>query len=136
VGNRSVGRCEGLLIILFFCCDVLSGRLSILSIRYLVSLQKRVIRMVVNLEVRDSCRCAFKELGILPLYLQYLYFLLLFVVRNISLFYANNDDHTFDTRYRYDLHLPFAKMKIFHRGTFIQELELIIIYQTYKELVA
>ena len=86
---------------------------NLVNSQYIFKIQKRVIRLIANLGVRGSCHCAFKELGILPLYSQYLYSLLLFVAKNRDLFYANNDVHTFGTRHRNDLHLPSAKMKIF-----------------------
>jgi len=35
------------------------------------------------------------------------------VAKNRDLFYANTDVHTFGTRYRNDLHLPSAKLKVF-----------------------
>ena len=46
--------------------------------QYIFKIQKRMIRFIANLGVRDSCRCVFKELGFLPLYSQYLYSLLMF----------------------------------------------------------
>ena len=42
----------------------------------------------------------------------------MFVAKNRDLFYANTDVHTFGTRYRNDLHLPSAKLKVFQRETF------------------
>ena len=77
-----------------------------------------MIRLIANLGVRDSCRCVFKELGILPLYSQYLYSLLMVVAKNRDLFQANTDVHSFGTRYKNDLHLPSAKLKVFQRGAF------------------
>ena len=77
-----------------------------------------MIRLIANLGIRYSCRGAFKELGILPLYSQYLYALLMFVAKNRELFHANTDVHTFDTRYKNDLHLPTAKLKVFQQGAF------------------
>jgi len=41
--------------------------------QYIFKIQKRVIRLIANLGIRDSCHGAFKKLGILPLYSQYLY---------------------------------------------------------------
>jgi hypothetical protein len=86
--------------------------------QYNFKIQKRMIRLTTNLGVRDSCRCVFKELEILPLYSQYLYSLLMFVVKNRDLFQANTDVHSFGTRYKNDFHLPSAKLKVFQRGTF------------------
>jgi len=86
--------------------------------QYIFKIQKRMIRLIANLGVRDSCRCVFKELGILALYSQYLYSLLMFVAKNRDLFQASTDVHSFGTRYKNDLHLPSAKLKVFQRGTF------------------
>jgi len=86
--------------------------------QYIFKIQKRMIRLIANLGVRDSCHCVFKELGILPLYSQYLYSPLMFVAKNRDLFQANTDVHSFGTRCKNDLHLPSAKLKVFQRGTF------------------
>jgi hypothetical protein len=42
----------------------------------------------------------------------------MFVVKNRVLFQASTDVHSFGTRYKNDLHLPSAKLKLFQRGTF------------------
>jgi len=86
--------------------------------QYIFKIQERMIRIIANLGVRDSCHCVFKELGILPLYSQYLYSLHMFVAKNRGLFQANTDVHSFGTRYKNDFHLPSAKLKVFQRGTF------------------
>ena len=52
-------------------------------------IQKRVIRLITNSGIKDSCRYLFKELKILPLYSQYLYSLLMFAAINRDLFKAN-----------------------------------------------
>jgi len=54
------------------------------SIKVLL-LQKRVIRTMMGCEGRDSCRTLFHELGILTLPSQYIFCLLLFVVKNSKL---------------------------------------------------
>jgi hypothetical protein len=56
-------------------------------------LQKRIIRIIVGLRGRDSCREHFKKLIILPLQSQYILSLLLFVVGNRSYFKENSDIH-------------------------------------------
>jgi len=45
-------------------------------------IQKRIIRIITNSRNRDSCRELFKYLKILSLYLQYIFSLLIFVVKN------------------------------------------------------
>jgi hypothetical protein len=37
---------------------------NLVNSQYIFKIQKRVIRLIANLGVRDSCHCAFKELGI------------------------------------------------------------------------
>jgi len=86
--------------------------------QYVFKTQKRMIRIIADLGVRDSCRCVFKKLGILPLYSQYLYSLLMFVAENRDLFQTNFDVHSAGTRYKNDLHLPPARLKVFQQGTF------------------
>ena len=85
--------------------------------QHIFKIQKRMIRIISNLGVTDCCRCAFKELGILPLNLQYLYSLLMFVAKNRDLFQANTSFHSVNTRYKNDLHLPSAHLKIFQKGS-------------------
>jgi hypothetical protein len=44
-------------------------------------MQKKVIRIMANLSVRDSCRELFKKMDILPLYSQYIISLLTYVIK-------------------------------------------------------
>ena len=44
--------------------------------------QERIIRIITNSTNMDSCRDLFKKLGILPLQSQYIFSLLMFVVKN------------------------------------------------------
>ena len=57
-------------------------------------LQKRMIRTMMSCGGRDSCRGLFSELGILTLPSQYIFCLLLFVVKNGKLFSLNMDKLT------------------------------------------
>jgi hypothetical protein len=65
---------------------------------------------------RDSCRQLFKKLGILPFYSQYIFSLLLFVVRNMDLYITNQEIHGINTRYNRDLHFTTAKLTALQRG--------------------
>jgi hypothetical protein len=90
--------------------------------QYIFKIQKRMIRIVTNLGVKDSCRCVFKDLGILPLYSQYLYSLLIFVAKHRNLFKTNTDFYSISTRHKNDFHLPSARLKVFQKGVFFQVL--------------
>jgi hypothetical protein len=68
--------------------------------------------------MNDCCRELFKKLQILPLYSQYMYSLLVFVVINTDVFKLNSDVHNFDARYNNNFHLPSAQFKLFKKGVF------------------
>jgi hypothetical protein len=55
------------------------------------SLQKRIIRIMVGIRDRESCREYFGELKILALQSQYIYSLLLFVINNKHHFKVNSE---------------------------------------------
>jgi hypothetical protein len=73
----------------------------------LFKLQK-VIRIMTGQGVRTSFRDRFKEMEILPLKSQYIFPILLFVVKNKQLFISNYDSHNVRTRQCENLHYPFA----------------------------
>ena len=67
---------------------------------------------------RDSCREHFKRLEILPLQSQYLLSLLLFVAEHTEYFRLNFEIHSFNTKNKYNFHLPPAKLTIFQKGPY------------------
>jgi hypothetical protein len=75
-----------------------------------------MIRIMVEVRNRDSCREYFKGLKILPLQSQYLLPLLLFVAENIDYFRLNSEIHGFNTKNKSNLHLPPSKLTVF-QGT-------------------
>ena len=81
-------------------------------------LQKRIIRTMVGIRSRDSCRDHFKKLKILPLKSQYLLSLLLFVVDNGDLFKVNTTIHDFNTRTKLNLHRPISNLSVHQNGTY------------------
>jgi hypothetical protein len=72
--------------------------------------------------IRYLCQDLFKILQILPFYSQYIYSLLMFVVKNRSLFKLNSVINGFSTRYD-DFHLPSANLKLFQKGVFYSGIE-------------
>jgi hypothetical protein len=97
--------------IIFWCNSVHS--------KYIFKIQKRTIRIIANAGIRDSCQDLFIKLQILPFYSQYIYSLLMFVVKSRNLFKLNSDIHGFSTRYNNDFHLSSAKLKLFQKGVFL-----------------
>jgi hypothetical protein len=78
----------------------------------------------MNSNSKDSCRDLFKKLCILPLHSQYIFSILLFVVKNRGLFKTNSDVHKFNTRTSYDLHLPTAKLTVFQKGVYCSGIKI------------
>jgi hypothetical protein len=63
----------------------------------LCKLQERVIRIMTGQGVRTSCRDLFKEMQILPLKSQYIFSILLFIIKIKKLFISNYDSHNIRT---------------------------------------
>ena len=61
--------------------------------------KKRQIRVIMGSSSRHSCRELFKNLEVLPRQFQYIFSLLLFVVKNRELFRSNSDIYNSNTRY-------------------------------------
>ena len=81
-------------------------------------MQKRIIRIMSRSRYRDSCRQLFKKLGILTFFSQYIFSLLLLVVRNMDLYTTNQEVHGVDTRYNTDLHFTTARLTVFKEGAY------------------
>jgi hypothetical protein len=65
---------------------------------------------------RESCCPLFRQLNILPLYSQYIFSLLLFVVKNLDIFSFSSDVHSVNTRQVSHLHLPAKKLTKVQKG--------------------
>ena len=69
-------------------------------------IQKQIIRIITNKGKCDSCRQLFQTLQILTVPSQYIFSLLVFVIKNRGLFLSNSDIHDINTRHNYDCNLP------------------------------
>jgi hypothetical protein len=81
------------------------------SVHKVFIMQKRIIRIITNTKPRESCRKFFKMMGIMTLYSQYIYSLLLFVINNEGLFIINDEIHEHETRVYKDIHMPATTLK-------------------------
>jgi hypothetical protein len=79
------------------------------------AIQKRTIRILTNKSKHESCRDLFKQLQILTLPSQYIYSLLVFVVKNKDIFLLNSEIHNINTWYKQDLHLPSTNLTMVQR---------------------
>jgi hypothetical protein len=87
-------------------------------------IQKRIIRIMTKSRSRDSCRQLFKRLEILPLKSQYLFSVLLFVVKNKYLYTTNQESHNINTRSNINLHPPLCNLTIFLKGAYFSGIKL------------
>jgi hypothetical protein len=92
--------------------------------KVIFKIKKRIVRVIMNSNSKDSCCELLKKLCILPLHSQYVFSILLFVVKNRGLFKYNSDVHKFNTRTNYDLHLPTAKLTIFQKGVYYSGIKI------------
>ena len=90
------------------------GNLHISNVTFLI--QKRIIRILTNKSKHDTCQHLFKQLQILTLSSQYIYSILIFVVKNQDLFLLNSEIHNLNTRYNYNLHLPSTNLTMVQKG--------------------
>jgi hypothetical protein len=70
----------------------------------------------MNSDSKAICRKFFKKLYTFPLYSQYIFSILLFLVKNRPLFNTNSDLHNFNTRTSHDLHPPSVNLTLFQKG--------------------
>jgi hypothetical protein len=65
---------------------------------------------------RDTCRPLFKALNILPFYSQYIFSILVFIVKNTDKYVTNSDIHYINTIQRFELHHPTCKRTKVQKG--------------------
>jgi hypothetical protein len=75
-------------------------------------IQKRIIRIITNRSKRDSSRQLYKQLQNLTFPGQYIFSLLMFLIKYREIFPSNSDVHDRNTRYNNNLHLPTTNLKL------------------------
>jgi len=96
--------------------------------KIIFKIKKRIIRIIKNSDNKDSCRDLFKKLYILPLQSQYIFSLLMFVVKNKDFFKTNSDFHSSNTRSHYDVHIPAANLAVLQTGVWYSGIKSITIF--------
>ena len=78
-------------------------------------IQKIIIRIIRNTSKCESCPPLYKQLQILSLPSQYIFSMLIFVIKNRDLFLLNSEIHDINARFKHNLHLPSTNL------TFVQK---------------
>jgi hypothetical protein len=73
---------------------------------------------------RDSCRQLLKNWGILPFYSQYIFYLIMFVVRSMYLFTTNQEINGVNTRQNTYLYLISVRLAGFKEGACLTEMRI------------
>jgi len=81
-------------------------------------LQKKIIRITMGCRSRDSRRKLFSNLKILPLPSQYIFPLLLFMIRNKNQFLVNSEIHHIDTRQHTNFHQTSVNVTGYQKGVY------------------
>jgi len=81
-------------------------------------LQKNIIGIMMGCRSRDSCRKLFFNLEIINLPSQYIFSLLLFMIRNRNHFLLNSELYHTNTRKYVNLHQPSVNVTKFQKGVY------------------
>jgi hypothetical protein len=90
--------------------------------------RKNAVCLITGFGNRFSCRNIFRQLGILPLKSQYIYSVLLFVLKNRKLFTTNYDTHNLQTRQSNNLYPPTSTLAVYQKGVYFTGIKLLKIY--------
>ena len=86
--------------------------------------QKKIIRIIMNLSKNVSCRQTFKDLNILPVPSQCKLSVLLFLTKNKDQFMTNSQMHKITTRQCFELYLSAANLTIYQKGVYYQGIKI------------
>ena len=84
----------------------------------------------------DLCRDLFKSMKILPLYSQYIFSLLRYVVKNKHLFTRNLEVHNHDTRSAKNFHPPITNLPKYQKGAYYTGIKIFNYLPTHIKNVA
>ena len=98
-------------------CGIFFGGNSSNS-RRIITLQKKIIRIMVGAHTRTPCRNLFKKLDILTVLCQCIFSLMYFIVDNQENFQTNSSVHSFETRNNDHFHRPIANPSCFQKSAF------------------
>jgi len=87
-------------------------------------IQKRLIRIITNSNKNAPCRELFKSLNILPLQLQYIYSILLFITKNKDQFSLNSHIHAINTRHKNNLYVSAANLTLYQKGVYYSGIKI------------
>ena len=88
-------------------------------------MQNRIIRIVLGLGPRSSCRGVFRKLDVLTVPSLYIYALMMSVVNNPDSFQSNSTIHCIMTRQNNQLHLPTITFSSIQKGVIYVSIKIL-----------
>jgi hypothetical protein len=88
------------------------------------TLQKKSVRIMVDIKPQHSCRGLFMRLQILPLPSEYIFSLLYFIINNLEHFQINSAVHGVNTRNKHHLHRPLANLTCFQKSKYYSGIKI------------
>jgi len=79
---------------------------------------------MIGCKSRVSCRNLFRRLEILPFVSQYIFSLMLFVVKNKNLFILNSESYTKSTRQFNNFYQPVTNLTIYQREVYYMGIKI------------
>jgi len=101
----------------------------------IVTLQKRIIRIMSGLRSRECCRNGFKNLKILPLQSQFIFYLL-FVVNNIELYIIIAQSHDINMRCTFVIYQPHSNLTSYQKAAYYFGISLFNVLPLYIKMLA
>ena len=86
-------------------------------------LEQNIIRIMIGCRSRNSCRKLFSKLEIFPLPSQYIFSLLLFMIRNNQLL-VNSEIYHIDTRQHANFHQPSVNVTGYQKGVYYWDVKV------------
>ena len=108
-----------------YIMELYSGGIHLIVKKYL-KFRKRIIRIIMNSSKNASCWQLFKELNILPIQSQYIFSILLSVIKNKDQFLYNSQIHKINTRQTYDLYVATANLAMYQKGVYYSGIKIYI----------
>jgi hypothetical protein len=81
-------------------------------------MQKNIIKIMLGCRKRVSCRNLFRKLNISPLASQYIFYLMLSVIKNKNQFIVNSEIYSINTRQHCNLHQPILNLTEYEEGIY------------------
>jgi len=98
-------------------CGIIFWIIPLIVLKY-SGYKKKVLRIMNKSKKMDLYRELFKSMKILPLYSQYIFSLLMYVVNNKHLFTRILEVHNHDTRSAKNVHLPITNLTMYQKGAY------------------